>query len=975
MSALSDQGAAGFGPRAFVAMKRGAIADGEIVGPTNAIEGVGAVLVASAPSAPVSSRAANAETSSKPSTGFIVTGGARATAPAYDEERLRRSIGGGGAGERERGGAKSGFLGSANPLDAGMRSPSSRTAIDKTRGLATGSQAAVIKLASFASGRSRMGALVRYQSRDGEIPLEREDGGKIEGVAALDALVMQWAAETAGQEPSKDVLFFTATIPDIRGPDAVRAGLGDALSGHKHAWRIEEGDGQTRVHVVTSAASGERDDAGRSRRLFDNNKSIGALHDRIELAFNAKVEFEERGWAHGTEGVTRYLSRLTRDGRTPGVTSTGQILDSHDGNLEVAASWKRALRSRVPRDTAHIILSAKAGTPREAFVDAARATLAREFAGHKYAFALHTDKRHVHVHAIVRMDNIRGGRLHPNIGDFQRWRSTLAEEARHRLIPMEEIKRFEQANGPAYKLKDVAMAERDDATPAQHQRLRTAGRSWNAAKGAWEETERGVHVPSRVEGRRRANDSARQWQAVSRVPLFGGEPPTVFDATRLYRLENSATQPKTALLFTRDRTRAEAMATTQDATLCYIDVPNSRDSEIKPSRSDPTEIFVVSAALATERRDIPRLSDDRVRVSATDRVRRAAIEGAGAEIDRLGKQLGNPAMRTAENLTATRTSLEALFNEALPHLREEDRAGWSRQKTDMLAAADKLIATSRRIEANRPNIQGETFDPPGLRDVGSTFLPELKGGEVHYSRHNAETDKFEVAFVDRGDRVDIHDWTRRDSILAAMKLSSQKWDAITVNGSASYNTAVVELAVEHGFAVSNPELQDKIRIEQDRAARQRETDAPAAQRSVETNGVQSGFGSEAAIHVASPSPPLAATPGETQIALDQVRAQTEREAALETRQATEARRLGETTAASGTAEHPYRSGQEARTAQDAARAMENNPSQPTLAEPGQSEKVQELSREQRSYLQQAKLNNEEEAARSRTDDKSHDEER
>ena len=279
------------------------------------------------------------------------------------------------------------------------------------------------------------------------------------------------------------------------------------------------------------------------------------------------------------------------------------------------------------------------------------------------------------------------------------------------------------------------------------------------------------------------------------------------------------------------------------------------------------------------------------------------------------------------------------------------------------------------IEANRPNIQGETFDPPGLRDVGSTFLPELKGGEVHYSRHNAETDKFEVAFVDRGDRVDIHDWTRRDSILAAMKLSSQKWDAITVNGSASYNTAVVELAVEHGFAVSNPELQDKIRIEQDRAARQRETDAPAAQRSVETNGVQSGFGSEAAIHVASPSPPLAATPGETQIALDQVRAQTEREAALETRQATEARRLGETTAASGTAEHPYRSGQEARTAQDAARAMENNPSQPTLAEPGQSEKVQELSREQRSYLQQAKLNNEEEAARSRTDDKSHDEER
>ena len=192
----------------------------------------------------------------------------------------------------------------------------------------------------------------------------------------------------------------------------------------------------------------------------------------------------------------------------------------------------------------------------------------------------------------------------------------------------------------------------------------------------------------------------------------------VSDATRLYRVENSATPPKAALLFARDRAKAEAMATSRDATLWYVDVPKSRRSEIKPSRSDPTEIFMVSAALATERRDIPQQSDDRVRVSATDRVRRAAIEGAGAEIDRLGKQLGNPAMRTAENLTATRISLEALFNEALPHLPEEDRAGWSRQKADVLAAADELIATSRRIEANRPNIRGETFDHLGFEASG-----------------------------------------------------------------------------------------------------------------------------------------------------------------------------------------------------------------------------------------------------------------
>jgi hypothetical protein len=70
-----------------------------------------------------------------------------------------------------------------------------------------------------------------------------------------------------------------------------------------------------------------------------------------------------------------------------------------------------------------------------------------------------------------------------------------------------------------------------------------------------------------------------------------------------------------------------------------------------------------------------RQNDERMLISATERVRRAAIEGAGAEIDRLGKQLGDPAMRTSENLTATRILLEALFNEALPHLPEAERAG------------------------------------------------------------------------------------------------------------------------------------------------------------------------------------------------------------------------------------------------------------------------------------------------------------
>ncbi len=951
MSGAANPSAGIFSTREFIARRRTASSDGEGAAVPDGGRGTSANAARNSAGRAFESPRSDLTPSMTPSTGFMVSSGFGAVAPVEDDEPFRRAPGAGGAGGG-RGGRKGkgssltvGATRSQATQPSGTRSPS-----DKTRALASGSQAAVVKLASFASGRSRMGALVRYQSREGEIPLEREDGSKVEGMAALNALVAQWARETPSQEPSKDVMSFTATVAEALEPDAVQAALGLALSGHRYVWRVEEGEGKTLVHVVTSAASTRRDEDGRSQRIFDNNKSVGALHDRLDAAFGSDVELKERGWGHGVEGVARHLRRLTRDGDKPAAASGGRVLDGREANLEEANSWKRSLRSREPRDTAHIILSAKAGTPQETFVDAARATLAREFAGHKYAFALHTDKRHIHVHAIVRMDNAEGKRLHPNIADFRHWRETLAEEARRRHIPMEELRRFEQANAPAYKLKDVSMTERGEATEAQHRRLEAAGRTWNRAKGGWEPVERSVHIPSRAEGRRRAHETAHQWRAMSDGPQFSPEPPLSSDALRLYRAEKPDQPRRAAPLFTNDRAKAEAMAASRDAKLFYVDVPKSRLEEIKRSRSEPTSVFVVSAALASDAREFVRASDNKIRIIATERARRAAIESTGAEIGRLGRTLRDPEMRTVESLTATRASLEALFNEALPLLPEADQTGWVKQKTDMLASTDRLIETNRRLEANRADIRGETFDEPKPRDVGLGFSSELRDGEVRYIRRDAATDRHEVAFVDRGDRVDVRDWTNREIVLAALTLAAQKWETVSVNGAESYRAIVVELAVEHGFSIGNPELQDRLATEQQRIAERRERGE------ISTEG-------------RAPSSPPVRTPGETQIALDEVRHATEREAERETRQAIEARHLGETTPASGSAEHPYRSAQEARTARDAARSMENNPDRPTPTEPGQSQRIQELAREQKSYLEQARAFNEEETARSRREDK------
>jgi len=112
-------------------------------------------------------------------------------------------------------------------------------------------------------------------------------------------------------------------------------------------------------------------------------------------------------------------------------------------------------------------------------------------------------------------------------------------------------------------------------------------------------------------------------------------------------------------------------------------------------------------------------------------------------------------------------------------------------------------------------IKGDTAEPPTPRDIRS-FKPEIHGEQVHYSRREEPRD-VAAAFIDKGVRIAIQD-LQRDSVLAALQLSAAKWDSFTVSGSAAYKALAVSLAAEHGFKISNPELQGA--IVQARAERQ-----------------------------------------------------------------------------------------------------------------------------------------------------------
>lgn len=132
------------------------------------------------------------------------------------------------------------------------------------------------------------------------------------------------------------------------------------------------------------------------------------------------------------------------------------------------------------------------------------------------------------------------------------------------------------------------------------------------------------------------------------------------------------------------------------------------------------------------------------------------------------------------------------------------------------------LAEQWRHRASEPQrIEGDQDEPPTPRDIRA-YQPEIHGRQVLYTRKEAAGGGGGVSFVDKGRSIDIHDWRDRDTTLAALQLSAQKWGSFTVTGNDEYKAMCARLAAEHGFKIDNPELQESIlqerqRIQQERA--------------------------------------------------------------------------------------------------------------------------------------------------------------
>lgn len=130
------------------------------------------------------------------------------------------------------------------------------------------------------------------------------------------------------------------------------------------------------------------------------------------------------------------------------------------------------------------------------------------------------------------------------------------------------------------------------------------------------------------------------------------------------------------------------------------------------------------------------------------------------------------------------------------------------------------LAEQWRHRASLPQgIEGDSDEPPTPRDIRA-FTAEVVGLQVHYTLRD-EAVKRRVAFIDKGRRIDVHDWRNRAATLAALQLSAQKWGKFTVKGSDEYKELCAKLAAEHGLKLINPELQETIQRERQLIMRKR----------------------------------------------------------------------------------------------------------------------------------------------------------
>ncbi len=471
----------------------------------------------------------------------------------------------------------------------------------------------------------------------------------------------------------------------------------------------------------------------------------------------------------------------------------------HAGQVEEIADLAEAAR-RSPQPVQHWILSWRSGEqPTGAQADEAVRLFLNEMGlgEHQCIYALHRDTDNCHLHLAV-------NRVHPETERLATVNGRFDVEVAHKAIArIERAQGWQREAGGRYRVlgsgevqrapKPTGPIERAPATPARDFENLTGQKSAQRIV-----IEDGAPVLRK----------ARRWDELH-AELAG----------RGMRFERKGSG---AVIWVGD-VAVKASTAGRD---CSMSALEKRLGDFTPPRDDfvarplaPVPVDPAAkgwtAYLAEKRAHYADKTAERERLREQQRLR---WEGMLARHGEERREIAGRDWRGRRDpLNAMRSMLAARQAQEKAELKERhemERAasrerfpawppfeGWLRDR-----GSPELADKWRFRDRTPAMIVGDRAEPARPRDI-RTFTAEARGWEVVYRRRDAPTRA--PSFSDRGREIRIHD-LGRDSVLAALQLSAQKWGTFQVFGSDDYKRVCVELAATNGFRISNPELQEAI---------------------------------------------------------------------------------------------------------------------------------------------------------------------
>jgi hypothetical protein len=457
---------------------------------------------------------------------------------------------------------------------------------------------------------------------------------------------------------------------------------------------------------------------------------------------------------------------------------------------------------RSPQPVQHWIMSWREGEqPTAAQADEAVKMFLGEMglAEHQAIYALHRDTHNWHLHLAI-------NRVHPETEKLATVNGRFDREVAHRAIA--RVERQQQWEPEAHAMYDLdAGGDLVRATPRDRAggKLSTNARDFEERRGERSAERVGIEDAAPIIRR------AKNWRELHEGLAAQG-----------MRFEKRGSG---ALLWVGEQP-VKASAAGRDCSMAAV---QNRLGDFEPNRSPagpsviPPRPIVRAPSLGSY------IAERHAHAATTARREQMTARHRQAWKDLIERQRTERAdtfrgswTGKGELLNALRSVTAARQAQEKAELRDQqtlERAALKREQgvvptyEQWLGARNRDAAEEWRHRERRPaSIEGPTVKMPAPHDIRAARAV-VDGWKVNYYMAGSRD---APSFTDRGKMIDIHDSRSRESVHAALQLSAQKWGTIFVRGDEAFKRTCVELAAEHGFKITNLDLQQAIAAERER---------------------------------------------------------------------------------------------------------------------------------------------------------------